>query len=288
MMKYLLGGIFILLVAGLGIRYYLGTAKLFKDEVDKALKQLKELETSDKTGKNVELAAISEEDLKGLPVLLQTYLRKAKVLGSPRVQYFHVKMTGEMKLDQDKPYAPVKAEQYTFTRSGRRLFFMTMNYNGLPISGLHHYYDSDAFMKIKILDLIKVVDNSGLGMQKAETVTYFNDLCIMAPGALLDEDITWEAIDEKSVKGTLRKHGHEISSILSFNEEGMLENFISEDRMDLSSGEEVSIPWSTPMTDFNEVGDYYLPQAGSAVWHYPDADFEYIRLNIDNVEVNKP
>lgn len=279
-MEKIVGGILLAVVIVFSIRWYFGTKKLFADNVRNAMEEV------GKTGEQ-EGALITEEDLESLPALLQDYMREANVVGSPRVRYFHVVMKGEMKLDQDKPFAPIKAEQYTFTESGKRLFFITMNFKGLPISGLHYYYDEDAYMKIKILDMLKVADHSGIEMQRAETVTYFNDLCIMAPGALLDEEILWEEIDEKQVKGTLKKHNHEVSAVLSFNEDGMLENFVSDDRLAVDSeGNAESVPWSTPMDGFGEVGAYFLPNAGSAVWHYHDGEFEYIRMGIESVEVN--
>lgn len=231
---------------------------------------------------------IREEDIKALPVPLQVYLRKANVVGSPRVQFFHVSMTGAMKMDESKAFAPVKADQYTFVKSGIRLFFMTMNYHGIPIAGLHHYHKDDAMMKVKLLDLFQVVHESGTSMQKAETVTYFNDLCIMAPGGLIEEDIDWEVIDDQSIRGTLRKHGFSVQAVLKFNAEGMLENFVSDDRLALShGGQQIQVPWSTPMLDFGPVGEFNLACRGSAVWHHESGDFEYIQLNLQDVRVNQ-
>ena len=273
---------FILVIIGLIsliliVRWYFGTAKFFRDKVSFELNQLGD----------VKERLISEKDLCNLPELLQNYLKRVGVVGQPRVRYFQVSMSGKMKLGPDKSYAPVKAKQYTFIDSGTRLFLMTMDYKWLPISGIHYYTSKDALMKIKLLDLFKVVDQSGESMHKAETVTYFNDLCIMAPGGLLEEKITWEIIDDKRLKGTLKKHGCEVSAVLHFNRDNMLENFVSEDRLDISRGSEMmNVPWSTPMTSFNHVNTFYLSSIGSAVWHYPEGDFTYIYLQIEGVSVN--
>jgi len=248
---------------------------MYKDAVDQ------EYQSAQKTDE-----LISQDDLKDLPDLLKHYMIKVGVIGKPRVKIFSVKMTGEMKLDQTKDYEPIEAEQHTFTASGTRLFYITMKYKGIKVNGLHHYHSNDAFMKIKILDTIKVVDQSGPEMLKAETVTYFNDLCIMAPGALLDENIVWETLNDNQVKGTLTKHNQEVSAILTFNASGMLENFISEDRMAIDQdGKMISIPWSTPMSHFGQVGDYYLADEGQAIWHY-DKPFAYIKLKINEVKIN--
>jgi len=278
MILLLLDSIVFALMIGLFIRWYFGTKKLFKESIKHELREI--------PAKKADL--INEGDLELLPELIKNYLHNAKVVGTPRVKFFQVTMTGNMRIERDIAFAPVKATQYTFVTSGTRLFYMTMNFKGLPISGLHHYNALGAFMRIKILDLFKVADHSGDQMQLTETVTYFNDLCIMAPGALLEEDIEWAVLDRHRVKGTLRKHGHAVSAELSFNDEGMLENFISEDRLSVNAdGNYDSMPWSTPMCGYGEVGQFYLPNKGEAIWHYPDDEFSYIRLDIEQVTINE-
>lgn len=39
-------------------------------------------------------------------------------------------------------------------------------------------------------------------MDKTETVTLFNDMCLMAPATLIDRRIQWQEIDRNSVKAT--------------------------------------------------------------------------------------
>lgn len=278
MFKYVIAIFLCLLLVTLLLRWYTGTHKAYQDAITDEVKRVL---VSDEL-------LIKDSDLIHLPLQLQEYLRKVGVIGTPRVKYFKVSMTGNMKLDQDKDFSPVKAEQYTFIDSGRRLFYMTMNYNGLQINGLHDYQSDSASMTIKLLDLVTVVDESGDDMKKAETVTYFNDLCIMAPSALLEEDIDWEVLDDSRVRGTLHKHGQSVSAILYFNDDGMIENFVSTDRIEVSaSGSKASKAWSTPMSNFDQVGDFYLANQGEAIWHYEESTFAYIELFIHAVTVNK-
>lgn len=277
MIKYLVYGIAILLIVLLFFRWYFGVQKLYTYEV----KNQKELLD------DVEVDLITESDLEDMPLLLQTYLVNVGVIGQPRVKYFHVTMDGEFRMEKGQDFSPCQIDQYTFIETGTRLFYMTMKYHGITINGIHHYDENDALMRIKILDLVKVVDEFGDKMHRAETVTYFNDLCIMAPGALIEEDIQWEELGENSVRGTITKHGNQVSAVLTFNDEGMLVDFVSEDRMIVSEEKETEVvPWSTPMTEFGDVGLYYLPKVGEAIWQYPNEEFSYIRLNIEDVVIN--
>jgi hypothetical protein len=83
---------------------------------------------------------ITEGDLEDLPELIKNYLLKAGDLARSRVRYFRVAMTGEMKMDWEKTFAPFQVNQYTFINSGARVFYIIIKYKGIPIAGLHHYY----------------------------------------------------------------------------------------------------------------------------------------------------
>ena len=67
-------------------------------------------------------------------------------------------------------------------------------------------------------------------MTQGETVTMFNDMCIMAPATLIDPAIDWEAVDAHTARARFTNAGHTIHAELSFNEAGELTNFVSDDR----------------------------------------------------------
>lgn len=228
---------------------------------------------------------IQEEDLNGLPELVKNYLNYVGVVGKEQVLNYSVIFTGEMKIDETKEYAPVVVEQVSF-KEGTRLFYMDMIFNGLKISGLHHFQDSNASMKIKILDLFTIVNESGGLMNQAETVTLLNDICLLAPSLLIDDRITFEEVDESHVKVFLNNNDIMVSALLTFDTEGKLTDFYSEDRYYLNGDVMESVPWSTPIYEYKDINGYKLPSIGEAVWHFEDRDFIYIKLNIEDVVYN--
>ena len=142
-------------------------------------------------------------------------------------------------------------------------------------------------MTIKVLDMFPVVHHEGETMKVSETVTWFNDLCLMAPGALLRANITWEEIDKNHVRGTLTRDGIEVSATLTIDDAGRLTNFVSEDRYAVNDdGTYDNIPWSTPMTRFENIRGLNLSVEGDGVWHYPEKEHKYIHLNIQDVMIN--
>jgi hypothetical protein len=151
---------------------------------------------------------------------------------------------------------------------------------GVTVPGYHKYMDEQASMVVKLAGLIPVVNHSDLF--ETETVTYFNDLCLLAPSALIDKSIQWQALDRTSAKATYSNKGTTISAVLYFNEEGQLTNFVSDDRTAIDVMKKLR--FSTPVSDYKDFNGYKLPSYGEAIWHYPDGEFTYGKIRINNIQ----
>lgn len=228
-------------------------------------------------------ALLTEADLSGLPMPVQQYIRYTGAVGKHRIHNFRVSFKGEMR-EKGKDWFPFTSEQHNFIQPAARLFFMKAKIKGLPAFGYHAYKSGSARMLIKLLSVFPVVDIQNKELFRTETVTYFNDLCLMAPAALIDERIKWEAVDSLSAKATFTNEGVSIAARLEFNEEGQLVNFFSDDRMDVNAGEYFT--FSTPVREYREFDGYRLPAYGEAVWHYPEGAFAYGKFEFKAVEYN--
>jgi len=65
-------------------------------------------------------------------------------------------------------------------------FIIDATRSGLPVTVLHLYDGATATMRAKVLSVATVVDAAGPEMDRGETVTVFNDLMVLAPGAVVD------------------------------------------------------------------------------------------------------
>jgi hypothetical protein len=142
-------------------------------------------------------------------------------------------------------------------------------------------------MKIKIASLFEVVNAKGEKMNQGETVTVFNDMCLMAPAALIDADVEWQTIDSLTVKATYKNGAITITATLYFNETGELINFVSNDRFMSADGKTYkNFPWSTPARDYKDFGGRKVPGYGEAIWHMPEGEYCYGKFNLQMVEYN--
>lgn len=190
---------------------------------------------------------LTPSNLAHLPICVQRYLQRTNAVGAPLTSTFSVDFGGEMKDKIDGPWLPIKARQFTNVGKRVRLFYIEAKMFGIPLRGLHVYINGTATMKIKLAGLITVADASGPIMDKSETVTFFNDMCLIAPETLIDPTITWTEIDDRTAEAMFTVNGNTITARLFFNEEGDLVNFISDGRSMSADGKtHVQARWSTP------------------------------------------
>jgi hypothetical protein len=226
---------------------------------------------------------VTEADIQSLPQPVQKYLRYVGALNKPKVKNVRIVFNGEMR-DKGKDWFKFRSVQYNFFDDPTRLFFMKARMFGVTVPGYHNYHSAIASMDIRLFGLFPVVQAKGVEMNKAETVTVFNDMCIMIPSTLIDKRIQWEAIDSTSAKATFVNGVNKISATLYFNEVGELVNFISDDRYAVSDMKQYR--FSTPMKEYKLFDGRNVPTYGEAIWHYPEGEFVYGKFHLVSIEYN--
>lgn len=197
---------------------------------------------------------VTEVDLAFLPEPVAACLRRCGVVGHSRVVKFRAVGHGRIRAGAATPWMSFTGEQVnTFGPDPARFFLM------------------DATMRVGAGALWPIVDALGPEMDRAETVTVFNDLCIMAPAALLDAPVTWQVLDDHRAVGTYTAAGHFVTARLTFNDDHELVDFISEDRLRaVPDGRTfVAQRWSAPVGAYRDLGVRRLATVGEGRWHAP-------------------
>lgn len=226
---------------------------------------------------------LTEADLQHLPAPVQRYIRYSGAVNQPRVHSFRARFDMKMR-SKGQDWMTMTAEQHNFLDTDERLFFLKARAKGLPAQGYHFYKGHEARMSVKLLSVFPVAQASGPELFEAETVTFFNDLCIMAPAALIDRRIQWMPIDSNTVQAAFTNKGTTITAKLFFNDEGQLVNFESHDRYDINAMKQYK--FTTPLSHYAAQGEHQLATYGEAIWHYPDGPFVYGKLNVQEILYN--
>lgn len=231
---------------------------------------------------------ITTAELSALPPLVRRYLEYTNTAHGPRIQNVHVWFRGEIRKKDGSDWMPFNSEQYNTIEPAARLFFMDAVMSAMPVAGYHHYVGGKASMDVRLFSMFTVQQQSGRAMDVAETVTFFNDMCLMAPGSLVDKRITWGATNGDTVHARFTDRDLSVTAALVFNANGALSNFISLDRgAAQADGSLLNLTWSTPITAYSRYGSHLLPSTAHAVYTYPDGDFTYGIFELQDIRFNE-
>ncbi|MGE0019870.1 MAG: DUF6544 family protein [Draconibacterium sp.] len=230
---------------------------------------------------------LTDNDMLHMPEAVKRYIRLTGFLGKEKIFNFFLKASGQIRSSEKSGWMQFTSEQYNFFENPFRAFYIRAVKTGVPAVGLHLYKNETATMVIKLLNLFKVVDAKGPEMNQGETVTILNDMCFMAPGSLINKNITWETMDTGQVKATFTNGQITVSAILTFDEEDKLVNFLSFDRFETSDGKiYINNPWETPVKEYKKFGEYFLPSKADVIYKRPEGDFCYLEFSLEEIKYN--
>lgn len=235
-----------------------------------------------------ETQRLTEADIAPLPSVVQRYIRRSGALGQPRVRNFRARFHGQIRSGPEARWMSFTGSQHNFYAPMARLFLMDASMFGIPFQAFHRFVGPSASMRVRVASLVTMVDAKGPEMDAAETVTLFNDICLFAPGALIDPRIQWQEQDPLTVAASFTNLNHTAHAMLSFNESGELINFIADKRGAASPDGKTftQLPWSTPISHYRTFGSHRLMSQGEGVWHAPSGNYAYLRFNLDGIDYN--
>ncbi len=235
-------------------------------------------------GTTVTAPLVTEADLAPLPPLMQTYLRRMGVVGRPHVRNLRLTFKAQMRSSATSAWMQATATQYESFERPARLFHMKASRAGIPFDILHRYVDGAATFQVRIAGLFPVVDKSGPGITHDETVTLMNDVLVMAPAAVLNLPFTFETLGTASVRATYQNAGFKVSADVTFNNEGDLVGFVSDDRS--HDRDEGPARWSTPISGYREVDGIRVGALGDANWIDASGEWTYGRFEVTSLAYN--
>ncbi len=228
-------------------------------------------------------APVTTGELDHLPDPVRRYVVRSGALGRPRPQSMRVEMDARMYRKPGQAPMRARSVQYSFFGRPTRLFMMEAHMFGLPVRALHVYREESATFTVRVASTVNMVNLHGAEISAAETVTVLNDLCLMAPAAMLDSRLDWTAVDDRTAGVTFANGPHRVCATLGFNDRGELVDFWSDDRPDSSSGHFVPMRWATPIHEYRDLGGMHLLHRGSATYLRPDGPFTYGEFTIRSI-----
>ena len=228
-------------------------------------------------------------DLEGLPQPVQKYFKHVLTDGQEYIKFARLKQTGQFRMKEDQPWTPIKAEQYFLTQEPAFLWKATFSMAPLLwIDGRDMYYQGKGNMLIKVLSTVTVANAIGKEMDVSTLIRFLAEAPWL-PTALLPGDyIEWQELDTNSARAIIKDKGCAASGVFTFNEEGEIIKFVSNDRYMESEGKYLKEKWTGYFGKYREIDGMKIPTEGEVEWNLPDKDLPYAKLKITEIQYNIP
>jgi hypothetical protein len=227
---------------------------------------------------------LRESDLAGLPDPVRRYVLASGAIGRPRPANVRITFDAVMRRKPGESGMRATSTQVNWFERPARFFLMQARMFGLPVRALHLYRGGDATFQVRAAGLLTMVDESGDGISRAETVTVLNDLCLFAPAMLGDSRLAWTPVDDRTADVTFTNGRRVVSARLLFNERDEIADFWSDDRPENTDKGWMERRWRTPMSEYQDFHGRRLPGRGLAVYDRPEGPFTYGDFTVRAVE----
>ncbi|MCB2288530.1 hypothetical protein LGK97_01970 [Clostridium sp. CS001] len=227
----------------------------------------------------------TKEDIKDLPIPVKKYFNYCGFIGTRKMSYMKATFKNvTFKTGKDKPTLSIDYTQYNFASKPDRIAFIDSSMFGIPFQGFDSYLNGVGSMKGVVAKFYTMFDQRGEAMDKASLVTYLAE-CFIVPSVVLQDYITWEAIDETHAKATISYYGISASGIFTFNDNGEMVSFTTNDRVATETdGTTKKVQWTAICSDYKESNGIKKPTILKAIWHYNEGDQVY--FNGDEIQID--
>lgn len=218
---------------------------------------------------------ITNQHLKNLPNPLKTYLKKVGVLVKFKDGHVTFKQQGRIKTAQEKGWTHFRAKQY-MTASTPNFIWSAQAY---PMFIRDKCINGKGEIKVNLFGLKNIAKSDGSKTDESALARCLGEL-IFYPLGFLSDEISWEVLNDQSLKAKLKINGLQTEGIFYFNEEGLISHYESKRYMNETLEDFTGIA-----EDYKTMGGLLIPTRMKAIWNLKDGDFEYFQATITDYMV---
>lgn len=230
---------------------------------------------------------VTKEDLENLPENVQRWLEYSGINGREKILTVRLKQKATMRLNKNKPWMSVQAEQYFTTEEPSFIWKATIKPAPLiHIVGRDKYWNGKGSMLIKFLSLFTVADSEGKEINQGTLLRYLAEM-VWFPTAALNNYIIWNEIDDNNAQATMTYKGVTASGLFSFNDKGEVIKFEAERYGEFDKKFKLEV-WSISLRDYKAFEGIMIPSNGEVTWKLKSGDFNWFNFEVTEIEYNVP
>ncbi len=228
---------------------------------------------------------VTEADLAGLPEPVQRWLRASNVVGSEMTRTVRLRQEGRFRQSEGGMWMSFEAVEYYSVNPPGFIWRARFRFAGVTYLEVRDsYLEGRGETSVRPLSLFTAGADRGPEVDQGDLLRFLNET-MWFPSAALSDYIEWTPVDESSATATMNYRGVTASAVFVFDGQSRLTNMIA-NRYGKFGGEFVMETWTTPLDAHGEFSGVAVPTEGTGVWLLDSGDFEYIDLEITEIEYN--
>jgi hypothetical protein len=225
-------------------------------------------------------------ELEGLPTLVRRFFRKVLNDGQPMVASASVQHSGTFNMGATTDrWRPFTSNQRVVTgRPGFDWDGRVMMMPGLQVRVHDAYVAGEGILHVTLFGLFSLVNLRGTGdVAEGELMRFFAEAAWYPTALLPSQGVRWEAVDDRSARGTLTEGSIALTMLFTFNEQGLLDTVRAEARGRTVGGKVVPTPWHGRFWNYEERGGMLVPLDGEVAWLLHEGPKPYWRGRITDI-----
>ncbi len=230
---------------------------------------------------------VSFKDISRFPDIVQKYLQCSIAEGHEAIFYAKLIHGGEFRTSPTQPWFPIRGYYHYLTYEPS--FYWKGVIKPLPIlaiSAKDFYFRGKGEMRVKLNSLIPIVKTSGPEIDQASLMRYVSEAPLFPSVFLTADFISWEEIDDISVKIFIEDSGVKAEGIFFFNDKGDVVKYESVRARDTKEGP-IMTKWTGYFKDYKDFEAFKVPTYFIAEWNLPEGNFQYVKFRVDSIIYNK-
>jgi len=234
----------------------------------------------------VEPQVVSFRELEGLPAPVQRYFRTVLKEGQPMVSGVRVQHIGTFNMSET-------TDQWKSFNSNQRVVTQRPGFDwdgrvtmmpGLQVRVHDAYVAGEGILHASLLGLFSLVNLRGTSdVAEGELMRFFAEAAWYPTALLPSQGVRWEAVDDRSARGTLTEGTIAVTMLFTFNEQGLIDTVRADARGRTVGGRVVPTPWHGRFWNYGERSGMLVPLDGEAAWLLPEGAKPYWRGRITEI-----
>ncbi|MGD9902977.1 MAG: DUF6544 family protein [Vicinamibacterales bacterium] len=225
-------------------------------------------------------------ELDGLPPPVQRFFRTVLKDGQPMVAGARVQHRGTFNMGEttDQWRSFTSDQQVVTQRPGFDWDGEVAMMPGLPVRVHDAYVAGEGILHATLLGLFSVVNLRGTGdMAEGELLRFFAEAAWYPTALLPSQGVRWDAVDDRSARGTLTDGTIVLTMHFTFNEQGLIDTVRADARGRTVGGKVVPTPWRGRFWNYAERSGMLVPLDGEVAWLLPEGAKPYWRGRITEI-----